>query len=133
LPWRRAFARIEQHLRAQGRARTALCGIELRRPAPFTFSGFDQFNQGYRAFLASGDILVGDDNPSRAPTCAPVVAPRRRARRSTAFAYTVPGATPTPTFVVAGAGEMGDRARGPEGIVRTVETSPEACGRRRAS
>ena len=36
------------------------------------------------------------------------------------------GATPTPTFVVAGAGELGDRARGPEGIVRHGETSPEA-------
>src|SRR5258707_1277699 len=43
-----------------------------------------------------------------------------------AFAYTVPGATPAPTYVVAGAGEMRDRAQGPEGIVRKGETSPEA-------
>jgi hypothetical protein len=38
----------------------------------------------------------------------------------------VPGATPQPTFVVAGAGELRERARGPEGIVRHGETSPDA-------
>src|SRR6202007_1984525 len=32
----------------------------------------------------------------------------------------------TPTFIVAGAGEMRDRARGAEGIVRHGDTSPEA-------
>jgi len=43
-----------------------------------------------------------------------------------AFAYTVPGRTPAPTFIVAGAGELRDRARGPEGIVRHGETTAEA-------
>jgi hypothetical protein len=38
----------------------------------------------------------------------------------------VPGATPTPTFVVAGAGEMRERARGADGIVRHGDTSPDA-------
>ena len=56
---------------------------------------------------------------------APVVAPPAE-QSLYAFAYTVPGATPAPTFVVAGAGEMGDRARGAEGIIRHGETSPEA-------
>ena len=35
MPWREGFALIERHLRAQGRPRTALCGIELRSPAQF--------------------------------------------------------------------------------------------------
>jgi len=43
-----------------------------------------------------------------------------------AFAYTIPGATPRPTFVVAGAGEMRERGVGVQGIVRHGETSPEA-------
>jgi enamine deaminase RidA (YjgF/YER057c/UK114 family) len=124
-PWRAGFARIEQHLRGLGRARTTLCGIELRSPAPFSFSGFDDFNQGYRKLLAEWDILVGEDNPIPRTNVAPVVAPPAEPSLY-AFAYTVPGATPTPTFVVAGAGEMGDRARGPEGIIRHGETSPEA-------
>ena len=43
-----------------------------------------------------------------------------------AFGYTVAGATPSPTFIVAGAGEMRDRVQGADGIVRKGETSPEA-------
>lgn len=123
--WRAGFARIDQHLREQGRGRAALCGIELRSPAAFTFAGFEQFNAGYRSLLADWGILVGDDNPIPRTNVAPVVgAPAEPSLY--AFAYTVPGRTPAPTFIVAGAGELRDRARGPEGIVRHGETSPEA-------
>jgi hypothetical protein len=125
VPWREGFARIEDHLRGQGRPRTALCGIELRSPAPFTFEGFDAFNQGYRALLADWEILVGTDNPIPRTNVAPVLAAPAEPSLY-AFAYAVPGATPTPTFVVAGAGEMRDRARGREGIVRVGDTSPGA-------
>jgi len=119
------FQRIDGHLREQGRARTALCGIELRSPAAFTFAGFDQFNAGYRGLLADWGILVGDDNPIPRTNVAPVVgAPAEPSLY--AFAYTVPGRTPAPTFIVAGAGELRDRARGPEGIVRHGETTAEA-------
>jgi hypothetical protein len=124
-PWRQGFARVEEHLRAQGRSRTALCGIELRSPAPFTFAGFDAFNQGYRALLGEWKILVGDDNPIPRTNVAPVLAGPAEPSLY-AFSYTVPGATPLPTFVVAGAGEMRDRTRGPQGIVRLGDTSPEA-------
>jgi enamine deaminase RidA (YjgF/YER057c/UK114 family) len=125
VPWRAGFQRIDGHLREQGRARTALCGIELRSPAAFTFAGFDQFNAGYRGRLADWGILVGDDNPIPRTNVAPVVgAPTEPSLY--AFAYTVPGRTPAPTFIVAGAGELRDRARGPEGIVRHGETTAEA-------
>jgi hypothetical protein len=125
LPWRAGFERIERHLRGEGRPRTALCGIELRSPAPFTFEGFDGFNQGYRALLGEWGILAGDDNPIPRTNVAPVMgAPAEPSLYG--FAYTVPGATPEPTFVVAGAGEMRDRARGAQGIVRLGDTSPEA-------
>lgn len=125
VPWRAGFQRIDGHLREQGRARTALCGIELRSPAAFTFAGFDQFNAGYRGLLADWGILVGDDNPIPRTNVAPVVgAPVEPSLY--AFAYTVPGRTPAPTFIVAGAGELRDRAQGPEGIVRHGETTAEA-------
>jgi hypothetical protein len=125
VPWRQGFARIERHLTEHGRPRTALCGIELRSPTPFTFEGFDAFNEGYRTVLAEWKILVDGDNPIPRTNVAPVTAPPAEPSLY-AFAYLVPGATPTPTFVVAGAGELRDRARGPAGIVRHGETSPDA-------
>ncbi len=124
-PWREGFALVELHLRAQGRTRTALCGVELRSPAPFTFEGFAQFNESYRALLGEWGVLVGDDNPIPRTNVAPVIAPPGEPSLY-AFAYTIAGATPAPTFVVAGAGEMRDRAQGAEGIVRRGDTSPEA-------
>jgi hypothetical protein len=124
IPWRDGFARIERHLRELGRPRIALCGIELRSPAPFTFDGFAAFNEGYRALLADWKILVGDDNPIPRTNVAPVVAAPGEPSLY-AFSYTVPGNTPTPTFVVAGAGEMRDRMQGNAGIVRFGDTSAE--------
>ena len=125
VPWRDGFAQIERHLRAQGRPRTALCGIELRSPAPFTFEGFETFNQGYRALLADWQILVDGENPIPRTNVAPLIAAPAEPSLY-GFAYTIPGATPMQTFVVAGAGEMRDRTRGPQGIVRLGDTSPEA-------
>jgi hypothetical protein len=125
VPWREGFGRIDRHLREISRPRTALCGIMLRSPAPFTFDGFDDFNEGYRALLGEWGILVDGDNPIPRTNVAPVVgAPAEPSLY--AFDYTVAGTTPQPTFVVAGAGELRERARGPEGIVRRGETSPEA-------
>jgi hypothetical protein len=124
LPWRDGFARIDAHLRGEKRPRTALCGIELRSPQPFTFDGFAEFNEGYRGLLKEWNILVGEDNPIPRTNVAPVAAAPSEPSLY-AFAYTVPGTTPAPTFIVAGAGEMRDRAQGPEGIVRHGDTSPD--------
>lgn len=124
VPWRAGFERIERHLGEVKRPRTALCGIELRSPAPFTFAGFAGFNEGYRKRLAEWDILVGDDNPIPRTNVAPVAAAPGEPSLY-AFAYTQPGVTPEPTFIVAGAGELRDRAQGPEGIVRHGDTSPD--------
>lgn len=124
LPWRDGFARIERHLREVKRPRTALCGIELRSPAPFTFDGFGTFNEGYRKLLADWSILVGEDNPIPRTNVAPVAAAPAEPSLY-AFSYTLPGATPEPTFIVAGAGELRDRAQGPEGIVRHGDISPD--------
>ncbi|HET7341554.1 MAG TPA: RidA family protein, partial [Methylomirabilota bacterium] len=75
--------------------------------------------------LGEWGILVGDDNPIARTNVAPLLAPPPEPSLY-AFAYTVAGSTLAPTFVVAGAGEMRDRARGAEGIVRHGDTSAEA-------
>src|SRR5215207_295127 len=58
MPWREGFGLIDAHLRAESRPRAALCAIELRIPKPFTFGGFDGFNEGYQALLKEWDLLV---------------------------------------------------------------------------
>ena len=124
VPWRAGFAWIDKHLASEKRPRTALCGIELRSPEPFTFEGFAGFNEGYRGLLREWGILIGEENPIPRTNVAPVVgAPTEPSLY--AFSYTVPGTTPAPTFIVAGAGEMGDRAQGAAGIVRHGDTSAD--------
>src|SRR5262249_57912158 len=95
-------ARIDRHLKDQGRPRTALCGIELRSPAPFTFDGFAEFNDGYRGLLREWGILIGEDNPIPRTNVAPVTAAPTTPSLY-AFDYTLPGTTPSPTFIVAAA------------------------------
>ena len=124
IPWRAGFTRVERYLDEVKRPKTALCGIELRSPAPFTFDGFARFNESYRKVLAEWSILVGDDNPIPRTNVAPVAAAPSEPSLY-AFSYTQPGVTPEPTFIVAGAGELRDRAQGPEGIVRHGDTSAD--------
>jgi len=125
LPWRDGFTLIDRHLHAEGRPRAALCAIELRSRAPFSFEGFDAFNAGYRALLTDWKLLVDGENPIARTNVAPVVgAPTEPSLYG--FGYTIPGGTPRPTFIVAGAGEMRERGVGVEGIVRHGETSAAA-------
>ena len=125
IPWRDGFALIDRHLRSEGRPRAALCAIELRSPAPFTFDGFDTFNAGYQALLKEWNLLVDGANPIARTNVAPIAgAPPEPSLYG--FGYTAPGATPRPTFIVAGAGEMRERGVGVEGIVRHGETSAAA-------
>ena len=125
IPWRDGFAMVERHLRAEGRPPAALCAIELRSPVPFTFAGFDAFNAGYQALLAEWKLLVDGENPIARTNVAPIVgAPAEPSLY--AFSYTIPGAAPRLTFIVAGAGEMRERGVGVQGIVRHGETSAEA-------
>ncbi|MBC8254013.1 MAG: RidA family protein [Ardenticatenia bacterium] len=127
LPYRQGFALIDQCLRAQDRSRHALCGIELRSPKPFAFEGFARFNQGYQHVLADWDLPVGGINPVARTNVAPEVGPPAEPSLY-AFSYTATCDTPTdsPTFVIAGAGEMRGAALSPDAIVRAGETSVEA-------
>jgi hypothetical protein len=127
VPYREGFALVDRHLREAGRPRAALCAMELRSPAPFTFDGFAEFNRGYRAILEEWGILVDGVNPIGRTNVAPVVGPPPTPSLH-AFSYTVPSDAPgAPTFVVAGSGELREGGeRGPAAIVRHGDTSADA-------
>lgn len=127
LPYQQGFAVIERHLADRERPIAALCGIELRSPAPCSFEGFAQFNQEYEQALARWDILVAGRNPIPRTNVAPAVRPPEETVLY-AFSYTMPCQqveTPT-TFIVAGAGELRNHALDPQSVVRYGETSIDA-------
>lgn len=133
IPYRQGFDLIEKHLTTLGRPRQALCAIELRLPAPRSFTGFIDFNRDYRAILADWQILVGDHNPVARTNIAPAFAPPTEPCMY-AFSYTVPGATARPTFIVAGAGDLNDQANlTPAAVVRPGETSAHALAEKAAT
>jgi hypothetical protein len=120
------FELIERHLEASGRPRQALCGIELRLPAPVSFEGFAAFNHEYQEILSQWGLMVEGRNPIARTNIAPVVRPPEQPSLY-AFSYTVPSEADSPSFVVAGAGDLDDQTNlSTAAIVRPNETSEEA-------
>lgn len=119
LPWRQGFQAIEQQLAAANRPKQALCGVELRCPAPMTPDGFHEFNKGYRAILEDWNIIHDGVNPVGRTNVSPVLNPPTETLMY-GFSYTIENPSAPPTFCGAGGGEtLGD------GIVREGDTSPE--------
>lgn len=123
IPYRAGFERIAQHLAGVGRPKAALCGIELRSPAPFTFPGFAAFNGEYAAILKEWGVFVNGVNPVARTNVAPVIQPPAEPVLY-GFSYTRPEANEQPpTFVVAGAGELPEGILAAESIVARGDTS----------
>jgi len=74
-PLELGFRFVDEHLRAAGRPRAALCAMALRSPAPFTFPGFNEFNARYMEALKSWDLFVDGVNPIARTNVAPEVNP----------------------------------------------------------
>lgn len=126
VPWQEGFTRIEEHLKGLGRPRSALCAVELRSPAPFTFAGFAAFNGEYQVRLAEWGLLRDGVNPIARTNVAPAVNPPTQPSLY-AFSYTAPTTHNLPTFIVAGAGDLRDQADlSPAAIVRPGEISTDA-------
>lgn len=125
LPIPAAFARLDAHLSAIGRPAQALCGMELRSPAPFTFKGFNEFNAGYVHLLEQRGILTGGLNPVARTNVAPAIAPPSEPVVY-AFSYTVPHRQAQRSFIVAGAGELPEGSLDPHDVVRRGEITPDA-------
>jgi hypothetical protein len=125
LPLELGFQRIESYLASQYRRRQALCGVELRSPRPFTFRGFQDFNQQYVGILQRWGILLDGLNPVARTNVAPEVAPPAEPSLY-GFSITLPSENRPPSFVVAGAGELPEGSLDPHDVVRRGEASADA-------
>jgi hypothetical protein len=124
-PLRAGFDAVEAHLKRAGRPLQAMCGMELRSPKPFSFTGFNQFNAGYIDVLRKWDILLDGLNPVARTNIAPEVNPPGEPSLY-GFSYTVPSKASRKTFVVAGAGELPEGSLDPHDVVRRGEYGPAA-------
>ena len=130
--WRNGFDLIEARLQTEGVERSALCGVELRSPAPFTMPGFISFNDGYCNVLKQWGLYIGDVNPVARTNVAPQYSPPESPILY-GFSYVVPTDEPVPsTLVIAGAGELRDGILDERGIVRAGDTGPEAIAEKAA-
>ncbi len=126
IPWREGFTRIDAYLKGQGVPRTALCGIHLRCPTPFTMEGFVAFNRTYCEVLLEWGLYVDELNPLARTNVAPLMQPPQESMLY-GFSYIRPSEKATrPTFIIAGAGELLEGTLKSEGIVRREETHAEA-------
>lgn len=128
IPYVAGFDAISQHLASEGRPRAALCAVELRSPRPFTFRGFADFNGAYAAILKEWGLFVDGVNPvartNVAPAAVAIAEPVLYG-----FSYSKPLAASiwevaSPSFVVAGAGELPEGVLEDSGIVAAGDTSP---------
>ena len=122
IPYKDGFNLIDRHLRKQDRPRTALCGIELRSPEPYSFEGFGEFNEGYVSILSDWGLHVDGYNPIARTNVAPLVSPPEEPSLY-GFSYTIESPDGVgPTFVASGAGDLTDNNQ----VIRPEETSADA-------
>lgn len=135
VPWHAGFARIERHLSGLGRPRAALCGVELRSPAPFSFAGFAAFNGEYQMRLAEWNLLLDGVNPIARTNVAPAVnLPAEPSLYAFSYTRSIDSPDASRTFIVAGAGDLRDQADlSPAAIVRPGATSAEAMAEKAAA
>lgn len=124
VPWRAGFDCVAALLASEGRPKAALCAMELRSPAPFSFPGFAAFNAEYAAVLKDWGVFVNGVNPVARTNVAPIVQPPHEPVLY-GFSYTRPSANSLPpTFVVAGAGELPEGILAAESIIARGDISP---------
>jgi hypothetical protein len=126
VPLDEGFRAIERHIESLSRPLAALCACELRSPAPFTESGFTDFNRLYVGTLERWGIYRDGANPVARSNICPEIAPPA-APSLHAFSYTMPAPSGTrPSFVIAG---VADAAEGKgsyrDRTIRLGDTSAE--------
>lgn len=131
IPLYAGFDRVAGHLKSEGVGKQALCAMELRSPAAFSFEGFDEFNAGYIQVLRDWDILFDGHNPVARTNVAPIVAAPSEPSIY-AFSYVVPSDREDTTYVVAGAGEVVRQSLDTHSIIREGETTPDAMAEKAA-
>src|SRR5690348_565089 len=127
VPLAKAFDVIGDHLSAERRPLSALCALELRSPAPLSFSGFADFNDGYRELLKKYDLLPDGPNPiARTNVCPTLATPTRAVVHAFTYSKPVEGNGRAQTFIVSGAGELENSALDAQAIRRAGEQSDNA-------
>jgi hypothetical protein len=104
VPLREGFRYIEATLQAAGRPLAAFCACELRSPAPFTETGFRQFNEIYVGTLQRWGVVSEGRNPVARSNVCPALDPPPEPSFH-AFCFTTTAEDAPPSFVVAGSGE----------------------------
>ncbi len=105
IPLEQAYAFIEKHLKSLGRPVQAFCGIELRVPAPLTFSQWSSFNVPYLNQLRKWRLIFGDQSG----VCRSNIALALNAPDVTsvcAFSYTLPTSEKVKTFFLSGTADI---------------------------
>lgn len=128
-PVAQAFDIAKQHLAGLGRPITALCGAEVRIPAPLTFDGFAAFNATYIALLERHGLMLDGKGTLTRTNVAPLpasVAPAEPCLYAFSYTFPEPTGNTRPSFVGSGMGELRPGPATRENIVRLGETSPEA-------
>lgn len=120
LPLERGFRMVQRYLEEAGRPMQALCGMELRIPAPLSRDGFDDFNRAYIEVLDGWDLRVdGMLAPARtnvAPVDGSISEPSLFAFSFTAaHEPALPGA-----FLMAGVPEADEMTVGAEAGLRSI-------------
>lgn len=118
LPLAQGYAFIEGYLKNLGRPVQALCGMELRVPAPMTFDAFRAFNAPYVEQLRKWDLMSGNYSAVCRTNVAPGLNPPKQACVH-AFSYVVPAAGKGITFCVSGTADIDPRGK----IVAEGDTS----------
>lgn len=105
IPLEQAYAFIEKHLESVGRPIQAFCGIELRVPAPLTFSDWSSFNVPYLKQLREWGLIFDDQSG----VCRSNIALALKAPDVTsvcAFSFTVPTSQKVKTFFLSGQADI---------------------------
>lgn len=119
---------VESYLKRQGRPMQALCGMELRMPAPQHSSDFSVFNAAYADKLRSWGLYLGNCLPTTRTNVAPEVQPPT-VPSLFGFYYTRPSDVGRSTYVLSG---VADIKRGSDGtnIVAHGNLSPQGMGQK---
>ena len=124
VPLAAGFQRIEHIMAEAGRPLMAFCACELRSPAPFSESGFAEFNKTYVCTLERWRIFDGATNPVARSNVCPAIDPPPEPSFH-AFCYTEAAPDAAPSFVIAGSGEAPEgRGNYRDHIVRLGDVSP---------
>ena len=105
IPLERAYAFVEKHLKSVGRPIQAFCGIELRVPAPLTFSDWSSFNVPYLKQMREWGLIFDDQSG----VCRSNIALALKAPDVTsvcAFSFTVPTSEKVKTFFLSGQADI---------------------------